>query len=687
MIRLLLVLNLVWALGVSTATAGLVAESVLVVVNGDSPTSLAVANAYVHLRQIPNRNIVVLTGITNREQLPVDAFRTQILKPVLEAVQTRLPAGQIRCVTYSTDLPTAIDVRGDLGNRSLPRILTPTASINGLTFLYQKTLAADVRYLELDSNAYVRRSGVRSNDTPWSPTEQVQYLSALQQIGLRIPTPPDAPADALHPWNSPERLSAGAVLERLVAAHPQASGLLYHLAVWHAQWGRWDSALEFLRRAVEAGWHDARQARRDPHLQSLHRHVQFEELLKAMQQVPIEVQPTRGFRSNQGWNSTGEPVAAPQPRYLLSTVLGVTTGRGLGAAEVIAGLERSAAADGTRPPGTIYYMRNPDIRSVTREWAFASAVAHLRKLGVAAEVRDGILPERADHVAGAMIGIADFDWSRSGSTILPGAIVEHLTSFGGVLTAGAGQTPLTEFLRHGAAGASGTVTEPYAIQAKFPDPFLQVHYVRGATLAEAFYSSVAGPYQLLIVGDPLCTPWKKPIDVTVEAQGTEAEAQSLTLQPKSPGVESFEWFLDGERQGVIAAGRTKNVDKSTLEPGRHEVSIVAFAADGVETGARWNGSFEVSGVAPRLTAHREGPMLNIQASIPGATQCVIYHLGRPIAEIEGAEGVADIPIDRIGTGPVRLELLARRAGSATIQPTTSLQIRLEPEADPPPKSR
>jgi len=682
MIRSLLVLNLVWALGVSTATAGLVAESVLVVVNGDSPTSLAVANAYVHLRQIPNRNIVVLTGITNREQLPVDAFRTQILKPVLEAVQTRLPAGQIRCVTYSTDLPTAIDVRGDLGNRSLPRILTPVASINGLTFLYQKTLAADARYLELDSNAYVRRSGVRSNDTPWSRDEQLQYLSALQQLGLRTPVPPDAPADGLFPWNSPERLSSGAELERLAAAHPQSPGLLYHLAIWHAQWGRTDAALEFLRRAVEAGWHDARQARRDPNLQPLHRHTHFDQLLTAMQQVPIEVQPTRGFRSHQGWNSTGEPVATPQPRYLLSTVLGVTTGRGLSAAEVIAGLERSVSADGTRPPGTIYYMRNPDIRSVTREWGFSSAAAHLRNLGVDAEVRDGILPERADRVAGAMIGIADFDWSRSGSTILPGAIVEHLTSFGGVLTSGSGQTPLTEFLRHGAAGASGTVTEPYAIQAKFPDPFLQVHYVRGATLAEAFYSSVAGPYQLLVVGDPLCAPWKQAFEVTVETQGTEPEAQTVTLQPRSSGDVSFEWFLDGERQGVIAAGRTKKVDKSTLEPGRHEVSIVAFAADGLETGARWSGSIEVSGNAPRLTAHREGPMLKIQASVPGATRCIIHHLGRPIAEIEGAEGVAEVPIDRLGTGPVRLELLTRRAESATIQHAASLQIRLEPEGDP-----
>ena len=70
-----------------------------------------------------------------------------------------------------------------------------------------------------------------------------------------------------------------------------------------------------------------------------------------------------------------------------------------------------------------------------------------------------------------------------------------------------GQTPLSEFLRYGAAGASGTVIEPYAIPEKFPSPQIHVHYARGCTLAEAYYQSVHGPAQFLIVGDPLCRPW------------------------------------------------------------------------------------------------------------------------------------------------------------------------------------
>jgi len=125
-----------------------------------------------------------------------------------------------------------------------------------------------------------------------------------------------------------------------------------------------------------------------------------------------------------------------------------------------------------------------------------------------------------------MVGKSDFNWPASGSTILPGAICEHLTSLGGVMVENGGQTPLSEFIRNGAAGASGTVTEPYAIQAKFPDPFLHVHYVKGCTLAEAFYQSVRGPYQLLIVGDPLCRPWARIPQVTSRASSPATSSRA-----------------------------------------------------------------------------------------------------------------------------------------------------------------
>ncbi len=77
------------------------------------------------------------------------------------------------------------------------------------------------------------------------------------------------------------------------------------------------------------------------------------------------------------------------------------------------------------------------------------------------------------------------------------------------MTPGSGQTKLTEYLRYGAAGGSGAVYEPYSIQAKFPHPMIHAHYAAGVTLAEAFYLSITGPYQMLIVGDPLCQPFAR----------------------------------------------------------------------------------------------------------------------------------------------------------------------------------
>ena len=90
--------------------------------------------------------------------------------------------------------------------------------------------------------------------------------------------------------------------------------------------------------------------------------------------------------------------------------------------------------------------------------------------------------------------------------LLPGAMADNLDQHGWRHEGRGGQTTSSEMIRAGAAGSSGTVTEPYALQEKFPHAQMYVAYARGASLAEAFYSYVTGPYQLLIVGDPLCQP-------------------------------------------------------------------------------------------------------------------------------------------------------------------------------------
>ena len=266
------------------------------------------------------------------------------------------------------------------------------------------------------------------------------------------------------------------------------------------------------------------------------------------------------FHSSLLFNRQGEVVPFGGERYFLSVMLAVTAGRGNSVDEVLHYLQRSAEADGTQPKGTIYFVKNDNIRSKVRDGLFPAAVRDLKELGVKGEIVEGTMPMHKDDVQGAVMGVAGFDWKASGSTILPGAICEHFTSFGGVMSEKAGQTPLSVFLRYGAAGASGTVTEPYAIAEKFPSPMVQVHYARGCSLAEAFYQSVSCPYQLLIVGDPLCRPWAEIPQVSVKGvrpgatvHGTLRLVPSAKL-PKDAAVDHFELFVDGRRMGRCHPG-------------------------------------------------------------------------------------------------------------------------------------
>ncbi len=76
--------------------------------------------------------------------------------------------------------------------------------------------------------------------------------------------------------------------------------------------------------------------------------------------------PTLGFRSAWQFGPQGELVESSGKSYMLSVVLGVTFGRGNTVEEILQYLKRSAAADGTHPPGTIYFVKNDDIRSTVR---------------------------------------------------------------------------------------------------------------------------------------------------------------------------------------------------------------------------------------------------------------------------------------------------------------------------------
>jgi len=391
---------------------------------------------------------------------------------------------------------------------------------------------------------------------------------------------------------------------------------------------------------------------------------------------------SRGFRSVYLWDNDGKHTTDEDAgqRYLLSTMLGVTRGRGNTVEEVLSYLRRSVEADGTRPKGTIYFMKNADVRSSARHDCFAGVAAEINRLGVRAVVQQGRIPSRADDIVGLTTGVINFDLAAAGDRIRPGAICENLTSSGGVLLAGAAQTPLTEFLRHGAAGSSGTVSEPRAIQAKFPLPSLHLHYARGCSLAEAFYQSVSGPYQLLIVGDPLCQPWAVFPQVAVEGiEPTKTVSGTVTIKPTSAagsvGVNVFELFVDGRLVSRNRPGQSISLDTTKLADGFHEIRVVGARATAIETRGRQiipmmvnnhNATVKLD-VFPLPSVGRQGT-LKVKVSQPGASEIVVRQNSREVGRVKGEAGEVEIRAIRLGRGPTTLQAFSEGSVEATSPP-------------------
>jgi hypothetical protein len=441
------------------------------------------------------------------------------------------------------------------------------------------------------------------------------------------------------------------------------------------------------------------------------------------------VHPVHGFRSWYGWGPDGQLLEAGGHQYYLSTVLAVTSGRGNSVGEAIRSLERSAGADGTHPSGTIYFMQNSDVRSTMRDAGFPAAADALKELGVRAVVAPGTIPNRRPDVQGMMTGTREFQWSQSGSTILPGALCEHFTSFAGVMTEGSSQTPLSELLRYGAAGATGTVAEPYSIWQKASAPAVQVYYASGCTLAESLYQSVSGPYQLLIVGDPLCRPWANIPQVSSGAvqpnatlKGTveiRPSATFATPAAKLPGgdlsdrVARYELYVDGRQSASAAPDDALLLNTRRLADGFHELRIVAIAAGAIETQGRavlmvrvdnhdrtidFTATGEPASPPAKKTATgkasrpaRQGEpdrsvhwdeTLVLAAKSPGMAEIVFSHNGRVLGRTDQDDARLKINPRVLGTGPVTLQAFGRARGevAASVQ---SQPIELTIEANHP----
>lgn len=381
---------------------------------------------------------------------------------------------------------------------------------------------------------------------------------------------------------------------------------------------------------------------------------------------------TRGFRGGQFWDSNGRRTDAGKGLpYLLSTMLGVTDGRGNSVEEIIRYLESASKADGTKPRGVIYYVRNNSPRSTPRHDLFPKAVGQLALLDVHAEIVNGQFILNKAQVMGVTCGAPRLNIAQAGNLFKPGALGDNLTSAGGNLlirkAKGPPQTALTEFLRFGAAGACGTVIEPLNYPQKFPSPFLHVHYAKGCSMAESFYQSIAGPYQQLIVGDPLCQPWADRPEVSVGGFQDDARVSGkVTIIPSAKTSEGkevayFELFENGRRTQRCPPGGNFSLDTMAMADGVHELRVVATDNTPIETQGRWMGNVMVKNkfdavqlVVDDAQLARAAEYLTVGVASSREDTVKVFHNGRELGSVAKGAGSLQIPVETLGSGPVTL---------------------------------
>jgi uncharacterized protein (TIGR03790 family) len=159
-------------------------------------------------------------------------------------------------------------------------------------------------------------------------------------------------------------------------------------------------------------------------------------------------------------------------------------------------------------PVNAYFVRTSDSARSVRASLFPPA-GLVRQVGLDVHVESTEALDNPKRVLVYETGrlaverLNEVDW-------VPGALADHLTSFGGALQGVGDQMSILEWIASGATASYGTVSEPCAHPQKFPHPqVLLLHYVQGETAIEAYWKSVAWPQQGVFVGEPLAAPYSR----------------------------------------------------------------------------------------------------------------------------------------------------------------------------------
>jgi len=174
---------------------------------------------------------------------------------------------------------------------------------------------------------------------------------------------------------------------------------------------------------------------------------------------------------------------------------------------------RGVRADFSYPhKAQAYLVKTKDPHRNVRWEHFKTAAHSIRDSNLQIHYRDLSAPSNRDYITGKELLIYQTGLPHvpgiHKNNYLPGAIADHLTSFGGQGIDGTGQMSAFRWLEAGATGSYGTVVEPCNFTEKFPNPNQFIpHYRAGETLIEAYWKSVKMPGEGLFIGEPLARPY------------------------------------------------------------------------------------------------------------------------------------------------------------------------------------
>ncbi len=376
-----------------------------------------------------------------------------------------------------------------------------------------------------------------------------------------------------------------------------------------------------------------------------------------------------GFDSETTWYLGLDSTNANAEQYFIGGLLGYTGSEGNSLQDILDLVQRSAAADGTHPVGTVYLMETTDAaRSGPREGSYPKEVLDIIADGGQAQHLFADLPLGNHDCVGIMTGRATLSIDGGDFTLLPGSFADHLTSFAGRFDT-TSQTKMSRWIAKGASGTAGTVEEPCNYSGKFPHAGTHQLIHGGLTLGEAWLRRLTYlPFQNLFYGDPLTAPYGYFPLVDVPDFPATAVSGTINITPvvsaTQPGasIEAIELTVDGTLRTTAMPGGSLNLDPTRLADGWHEVRVLAFDDTNERNPGRFVALLEVNnlGYSVDMSASATtgdlsqayGLSLTTTGGVPTAVR--VLHFGRVVASVPGGAGTVRVFGQNLGAGPAQL---------------------------------